>query len=255
MRTLIVPLILISLPAVAALNDTGQTQCYDGSAMVACTAANTGNGAANPGQDGRYGRDPAYADGQFTKTGGGAAGFDFSPLDVSGNPIALTGNPPVPASTPACEQDNVTGLTWEVKIDDGGLRDKDWTYTWYSTDSSTNAGNPGSAGTTAACSNTLSGQNCNTADYIAAVNSAGLCNHADWRLPSREELLSLVNAGTSNPAIDTNYFPNTPASSFWSASSYVSVPAYAWSVSFVDGYANAGIKANTDAVRLVRGGQ
>lgn len=255
MRTLITPLAFLPLTAHAALNDTGQTQCYNGSAMVACTATNTGDTAAYPGQDGRYGRDPAYAAGLFAKTGGGAAGFDFSPLDASGNPIALTGNPAVPASTPACERDNVTGLTWEVKTDDGGFRDKGWTYTWYSTDDSTNGGNAGGAGNTTSCSNTLSGQNCNTANYVAAVNSAVLCNHADWRLPREEELLSLAYIGASNPAIDSNYFPNTPASNFWSASSYVVGPDSAWYVDFNYGRALALPKAFDYAVRLVRGGQ
>ena len=70
------------LPALAAaqtapLNDTGQTLCYDGSALVACTAGNTGNAATHPGQDGRFGRDAAQAAGALPpKTGGGAAGFD-----------------------------------------------------------------------------------------------------------------------------------------------------------------------------------
>lgn len=45
------------------------------------------------------------------------------------------------------------------------------------------------------------------------------------------------------------------ASNFWSASSYVSNPAYAWLVSFADGYAYADYKAGAHAVRLVRGGQ
>jgi hypothetical protein len=28
-------------------------------------------------------------------------------------------------------RDNVTGLVWEVKTADGGLRDQKWSYTWY----------------------------------------------------------------------------------------------------------------------------
>ena len=44
----------------------------------------------------------------------------------------------------ACTKDNKTGLTWEVKTDDGGLRDKDWYYSWYKP----NGDNGGNAGYT-----------------------------------------------------------------------------------------------------------
>ena len=47
-------------------------------------------------------------------------------------------------------RDNVTGLIREVKTDDGGLHDKDWTYTWYN-------GTTGTADGTDNCNpNTLS---------------------------------------------------------------------------------------------------
>lgn len=41
---------------------------------------------------------------------------------------ALLGNQPTDW---ACLKDTKTGLIWEVKTDDGGLRDKDWLYSWY----------------------------------------------------------------------------------------------------------------------------
>ncbi|MDD5229653.1 MAG: DUF1566 domain-containing protein, partial [Methylococcales bacterium] len=40
----------------------------------------------------------------------------------------------------ACTKDNKTGLIWEVKTTDGGLRDKDWYYSWYEPDASKNDG-------------------------------------------------------------------------------------------------------------------
>ena len=63
------------------LNDTGQALCYDGATLVACTSANTGDGATYPRQDGRFGRDRAG----MAKVGGGAAGFDFTRLCWSGD--------------------------------------------------------------------------------------------------------------------------------------------------------------------------
>src|ERR1035437_8233635 len=88
------------------LNDTGQTTCYNGSAMVACSSANTGDAAAYPRQDGRFGRDAAAP----AKIGGGAAGFDFSKVCMNGN-LNCSGSANTSASPAAaewaCTKDNV----------------------------------------------------------------------------------------------------------------------------------------------------
>ena len=42
-------------------------------------------------------------------------------------------------------RDNVTGLIWELKTDDGSVHDKDNTYTWYDPDPVTNGGNAGTS--------------------------------------------------------------------------------------------------------------
>ncbi len=62
----------------------------------------------------------------------------------------------------------------------------------------------------------------------------GYKNHNDWRLPSRTELVSLVNYAASNPAIDAT-FPATPTSWFWSSTILEVVPAYAWLVASMMG--------------------
>ena len=117
------------------LNDTGQTRCLNaaGTALEACGEANSGDSAPYPRQDGRFGRDPAAGNPGISGFGkpagsGGSGGFAFTPLDVNGNPIALTGNPPVPSETPRCIWDRVTNLIWEVKANDGGLQDLEWVY-------------------------------------------------------------------------------------------------------------------------------
>lgn len=155
----------------------------------------------------------------------------------------------------ACTRDNTTGLTWEVKTGDGGLRDQSWRYSWYSTDTATNGGNEGSNSNTTSCGGTPT--SCNTQAYTAAVNTApGLCGFTDWRLPSARELQTLVHASVWNPAIDTTYFPNTPGfSRFWSASSFSPYPVLAWVVDFLDGPIHAWDKVYDFYVRLVRGGQ
>ena len=39
--------------------------------------------------------------------------------------------------------------------------------------------------------------------------------HTDWRLPAYNELLSIVDYGRYDPAIDEKYFPNTQSGPFW----------------------------------------
>ena len=46
---------------------------------MACDSATTGDAGTRPRQDGRFGRDVAA----LAKVGGGAAGFDFTPLDAA----------------------------------------------------------------------------------------------------------------------------------------------------------------------------
>ncbi|MBH1989542.1 MAG: DUF1566 domain-containing protein [Myxococcaceae bacterium] len=60
--------------------------------------------------------------------------------------------------------------------------------------------------------------------------------YADWRLPTRVELQTLldytISATTAIPSINTIPFPNTPADYFWSSTPLLGVPESAWYVSF-----------------------
>ncbi|CAK0766505.1 conserved hypothetical protein [Gammaproteobacteria bacterium] len=116
-----------------------------------------------------------------------------------------------------------------MKTDDGGVRDKDNTYTWDNAMGS----------------------------FVTAVNATGLCGFKDWRLPSIKELTGIINYGIAFPGskIDLDYFPKTPAAGFWSASAYAGYSTYAWYVYFSYGYASYYGKSNAFHVRLVRAGQ
>ncbi len=240
-----------------SLPDTGQDKCYDGASLVACTSANTGDAAANPRQDGRFGRDAKATAGTLIKTGGGAAGFDYSKIANNGSDLGagaglLLGTNP---GDWACTRDNITGLIWEVKVNDATqLRHMNWTYTWFNSDGSTNAGDAGTASGTTNCQTP---GRCDTEKFVADVNSAALCGKVNWRMPTRRELLTLVHHGAQNPSVDATYFPNTVVSNFWSGSSHVAPPAGAWSVGFSLGFAGTGDKAGSAiyGVRLVFGNQ
>jgi hypothetical protein len=139
----------------------------------------------------------------------------------------------------ACTRANSSGLLWEVKTADGGLRDKNKSYTNYD-------GSYGTAAQIAAASNSLG--------FAAAVNSSALCGFSDWRMPGVDELVGLVDK-SSTPTINPTYFPNTPSSGFWSGSPYAYGSSYAWGVYFDDGNVSGNDRYYGVQVRLVRGGQ
>ena len=135
-----------------------------------------------------------------------------------------------------------------------GLRSNAHTYTWYSTDTTRNGGTAGTAngGT---CSG---GSGCDTEKFVADVNAAALCGYSDWRMPTANELHSLVDyslSGTGPATIDATYFPNTQANWYWRGDNDVAVRGYAWGVNFKSGYTINVDKANKYYIRLVRSGQ
>ena len=70
----------------------------------------------------------------------------------------------------------------------------------------------------------------------------------DWRLPSLNELESLVNAA-GHP------FTGVQTSSYWSSTTYASSTSGAWYVNLYDGYVYYNDKTNNNYVWPVRGGQ
>lgn len=241
------------------LNDTGIT--WSGHATSGNAA--TCDPAYPAGQDCHYGRDAAAAAGDLTKIGAGAAGFDFTKISNSGNPLPASATLGTGPDDWACTRDNVTGLVWEVKLNDvAHLRHMGHTYTWYDTDAATNGGADGSIGSNT-CNSTLAAapynNQCNTQHYVAAINALSgaerLCGATDWRMPTVKELEGIVDFGRVNPAIDPDYFPNTPSSVVWSGSPYADSSNLAWYVVFSSGFAGNGYRSSKYHVRLVRGGQ
>ena len=77
--------------------------------------------------------------------------------------------------------------------------------------------------------------------------------YSDWRLPSYDELFTIVDHDKYDPAIIPS-FKNVSASDFyWSSSVYVPFDKTAWMVRFEDGSTYNGYKAYKYYVRCVRG--
>ncbi len=238
------------------LNDTGITLCgdYAFASMsfhnndLDCNLAVDAEGdPIPPGQDALFGRD---ANASTNNDNDGYKGFSFSKVDNNG--FILNDQS---ANTFHCVKDNVTGLIWEVKQTAVGLHNKDDVYTWFNKSTPTNNGGDSGTGNANASCEGNTDNICNTQTYVTRVNIASLCAASDWRLPTVDELSSLVSYDRSNPTIDAEYFPNTVGNLFWSSSPYAPVSANAWSVAFNNGSDFVGNKSSSNRVRLVRSGQ
>jgi hypothetical protein len=159
------------------LNDTGITLCGNADGIISGNNNLICPQDSTPGQDGDYGYDVIHND-----DSDGHAGFNFTKLDNNGNP--LPDQSVDYATTPwACVRDNVTGLVWEVKTDDGGIHDKDTTRSWN-----------------------------NLPAFISDVNASMLCGFNDWRAPTMPEFRSILDfSGTFSLPVEMNFFPNWPS--------------------------------------------
>jgi hypothetical protein len=96
-----------------------------------------------------------------------------------------------------------------------------------------------------------------TGAWMSAVNAeggTGYAGHNDWRFPNVRELMSIVDYGLSDPAIDPMFGP-TAASFYWSSTSVATFPSLAWFVNFAFGEVGINDKIITLRVRAVRGGR
>ena len=147
--------------------------------------------------------------------------------------------------------DDRTGLMWEKKSDDGGIHDKDNTYTWWS-------------GVQTIVPYAMNGTMVN--GFLSTLNTAPcFAGHCDWRIPNNTELLSLVNYQQFDPATFSAFNTActagcsvttcscTVSSDYWSSSTYRDSPDYAWGVAS-DGGVSAHVKILATSVRAVRGG-
>jgi hypothetical protein len=143
--------------------------------------------------------------------------------------------------------DKQTNLVWEKKTTEvgsggnsGDLHDVDNIYDWCEA-----TGND-------------EGPRCleNETSWIGEVNDEAFAGFTNWRVPTREELLSIVDTsvaacGRAMPCIDPIFGP-TQASEYWS-STEVS-PNVAWIVIFSSGNLKFGTKVDRVLVRAVRSG-
>jgi hypothetical protein len=154
--------------------------------------------------------------------------------------------------TGPCVLDQFTGLVWEVKTAEPGLRNHDNTYSWYdpNEDASGELDFRGKQD-----NGDCSGSRCDTQGFVEAVNATAYCGFFDWRMPTRDELGSISDPRKTNapPSINTLYFPNTQPAEYWSSNDYQFHWNTAWLWNFGNGLDRVEWKESPRHIRLVRG--
>jgi len=239
----------------APLNDTGVMLCadYASDAVGSMNENNdvdcelefdTQDGDIVPSpQDGHVGLDVINENQQ---------GFDFTKLDNNGDELL------VDATDFNCVKDNVTGLIWESKTYDEsepGLHDKLESYSWYEEDNTINSGDSGDFGPNTCFGYDATDPNtfCNTQAFRYRVNQIELCGLSNWRLPTKQELTSIIDYSRTDASVNLEFFPNTHTHSYWTIHSEARAGREdrVWYVYFNDGSSATTSKDTQNRIRLV----
>ncbi|MBK9220487.1 MAG: DUF1566 domain-containing protein [Uliginosibacterium sp.] len=147
----------------------------------------------------------------------GRFGRDTRPPGLDIQPLDEQGGMTAQAP-PACHSDRRTGLTWELLATGTPRAALPWDQ---------------------------------VAALAASLNERAYCGLRTWRLPSHQELQSIVDYGRLAPAIDPKHFTDATHESYWTADLLVGKPDAVWTIQFIDGGSRPTPKASAQRVRLV----
>lgn len=255
--------------ATGRLNDTGIVICADEISNSLPCGYSDGDTAGFPRQDAQMGRAAKENAGvSLGKTGASdpaSKGYDFQKLAYIGGAVVAAGTAlGTTTGLWGCTKDVVTGLIWDMKVTTASnVRLNTSTYNWKSGNSTSNGGNGGTTGT--ASGTTCFGSTCDTEAYIAAINAVdadgvtagvqNICGANGWRLPTRLELMSIVDAskqGSGNATVDATYFPNIQPGAYWTSTNNAGHPDEALTVHMGGGSDGSAPKSSLNYVILVR---
>jgi hypothetical protein len=147
-----------------------------------------------------------------------AFGRDGTNLLAAGTPLGFSFDTSDPANGASCMIDRVTGLTWQRPT---------------VTQNSDYAG---------------------TSNFVSVANGVGLCGKTNWRVPTVNELLSLMDMSKTSAPFNAD--PDAMGGEYWSSEQVTTATDNAWVVSAAQRGAVTYFNKATDTanVRLVSGG-
>ncbi len=92
------------------------------------------------------------------------------------------------------------------------------------------------------------------ADALAAASAVRLFGRDDWRAPTIQEQLSIIDYTRCDPALDTTHFDG-PADWCWTSTIAAAPAGCAWYVFLYDGFSSRDFRSDRLRVRAVRAGQ
>ncbi len=171
-------------------------------------------------QDAYFGNDNLARNNKLIKIGSGKASFDFTKIGKNGKAINVQNKnwtaygEEIDGTYWECVRDNNTGLFWETKHSlQEHLQFWNQTYSW-------KLGDQGSENPFIEDRESNNNEKkcnldkCNIQEYINIVNDKKPCGKDNWRLPTVDELITIVNYGNTYPGIDQEYFPNHSGTDF-----------------------------------------
>jgi Protein of unknown function (DUF1566) len=241
------PVVIAQPSSTGKINDSGvpSSACYEAGSDALVSCSSVGALALNPAQDGGTGRDSSPA---TNGAADGKLGFSYTKIGSTGEELAAS------ETAWSCVKDNITGLIWEVKTADAGLRDFNNQYTNLDGTTPNQLGNPvlpATANEPTAAQISASG---NSVGFVNAVNTQTLCGASNWRLPTASELQGIVDYSVAEPgpAIDTVWFGNTATVvQHWTSTQLpFSLEGNARTVSFLRG--STGSASRSVSLRFIR---
>ncbi len=150
------------------------------------------------------------------------------------NELAFAAGKPKPTIPPAWSQKLPASQRFQLVLDGQAVLDKETGLVWERSPSTT----------------TMSWTSAIIHCYTKEVGG-----RKGWRLPTVEELASLVDTTQSNPALPAGHlFLNVQSSFYWSATTVADAASDAWGVDFGGGLVFTGGKSANVYVWCVRGG-